>query len=145
VGIALLAEVVRVPSLPFAVGLYLPVSTMVPVFLGGWLRWLMQRRGKSEDEKNERRERGVLFGSGLVGGEGLCGVAIAGVVFVQKWLAEDPTADQPLPLAIGTDWAARLAAGLNAPFVADAISSVSAAVVFGAVMVYFARRCRAKV
>ncbi|MGD2111386.1 MAG: oligopeptide transporter, OPT family, partial [Phycisphaerae bacterium] len=48
VGIALFAEVVRVPSLPFAVGLYLPVSTMVPVFLGGWLRWLMQRRGKSE-------------------------------------------------------------------------------------------------
>ncbi len=77
VGIALVCEVFRIPSLPFAVGVYLPVATMVPVFLGGLLRWNAERTAPNESEASERRERGVLFGSGLVGGEGLLGVGIA--------------------------------------------------------------------
>ncbi|HVS63618.1 MAG TPA: oligopeptide transporter, OPT family [Thermoanaerobaculia bacterium] len=77
VAIALLAEAFRIPSLPFAVGVYLPVSTMVPVFFGGALRWWLERGSRSEDEKESRREAGVLMGSGLVGGEGLMGVGIA--------------------------------------------------------------------
>ena len=76
-AIALVAELFRLPSLAFAVGIYLPVATMTPVFLGGFIRWIMERRAKSQEEANERRERGVLFGSGLVGGEGLLGVGIA--------------------------------------------------------------------
>jgi hypothetical protein len=142
IAIALAAELIRIPSLPFAVGLHLPVSTMVPVFLGGGLRWLMQRRATSDDDKNERRERGVLFGSGLVGGEGLCGVVIAGVVFCQKWVAEDPTVDQPLPLEIGQNWATRLAEYFNTPVLADLCLNVLAAIVFAIVIAYFARRCR---
>lgn len=142
VAIALVAELARIPSLPFAVGLYLPVSTMVPVFLGGGLRWLMQRQARSEEERNERRERGVLFGSGLVGGEGLCGVVIAGVVFCQKMVTDDPTVDQPLPLEIGQDWATRVAESLGAPLLAGVGLNVLAAVVFAVFVVYFARRCR---
>jgi putative OPT family oligopeptide transporter len=76
-GIAIVAEIFRIPSLPFAVGVYLPVSTMVPVFLGGLLRHVMVRRAPDAEEGVARRDRGVLFGSGLVGGEGLMGVAIA--------------------------------------------------------------------
>jgi putative OPT family oligopeptide transporter len=103
-GIALLAALFRLPALPFAVGVYLPVSTMVPVFLGGLLRLLMQRRAASKAEKDERRERGVLFASGLVGGEGLFGVIIAGVVFaVAKTI---PPGQKPTLPSIGTDWAA---------------------------------------
>jgi putative OPT family oligopeptide transporter len=77
VAIALVAELCRIPSLPFAVGVYLPVSTMVPVFFGGALRWWLERGSRSKDEKESRREAGVLLGSGLVGGEGLMGVGIA--------------------------------------------------------------------
>ncbi|HVR43082.1 MAG TPA: oligopeptide transporter, OPT family [Thermoanaerobaculia bacterium] len=77
VGIALVAELFRLPTLAFAVGVYLPVSTMVPVFLGGLLRRTLERRAATPDEAEGRRERGILFGSGLVGGEGLLGVAIA--------------------------------------------------------------------
>lgn len=77
VGIALVAQAFRLPTLAFAVGVYLPVATMVPVFLGGLLRWFIERKAPSEDEALARRERGILFGSGLVGGEGLLGVAIA--------------------------------------------------------------------
>lgn len=80
-GIALLAEVLRIPSLPFAVGVYLPLSTMTPVFLGGFLRWLLAR-GTSRAVEEARKDRGVLLGSGFVGGEGLLGVGLAGAAFV---------------------------------------------------------------
>ena len=63
------------PSLAFAVGIYLPVATMTPVFIGGFLRWIMEKRAANAEEVNERRERGVLFGSGLVGGKAFWGSA----------------------------------------------------------------------
>jgi putative OPT family oligopeptide transporter len=93
-GIAIAAELARIPSLPFAVGVYLPVSTMTPIFLGGMLRLWLERKSRNEQEASERRDRGVLLGSGFVGGEGLLGVAIAGVAFVQG----------ARPAGIGMDW-----------------------------------------
>lgn len=97
-GIAIVAELFRIPSLPFAVGVYLPVSTMVPVFLGGLLRHVMVRRAPDAEEKVARRDRGVLFGSGLVGGEGLMGVAIAALA----GLAARRNAER---WTLGTEWA----------------------------------------
>jgi putative OPT family oligopeptide transporter len=76
VGIAAVAALFKVPTLPFAVGVYLPLSTMGAVFLGGLLRWFLGRK-VPEDVSESRRERGVLFGSGLVGGGGLTGVVLA--------------------------------------------------------------------
>jgi len=93
-GIALVCEVLKIPSLPFAVGVYLPVSTMTPLFLGGLLRGYFERRAKSKDEAAVHRERGVLLGSGFVGGEGLLGVAIAGAAFLSG----------KKPDGIGTGW-----------------------------------------
>jgi len=81
-GIAVIAELFKVPSLPFAVGVYLPVSTMTPIFLGGMLKLWLERSSKDEEQAVERRDKGVLLGSGFVGGEGLFGVAIAGAAFV---------------------------------------------------------------
>jgi uncharacterized oligopeptide transporter (OPT) family protein len=80
---AIVVELFGIPSLPFAVGIYLPVSTMTPIFVGGIIRRAMEK-GSADDEKalSGRRERGVLLGSGLVGGEGLMGVAIAFYAFV---------------------------------------------------------------
>ncbi len=94
VGIAVLCEALKIPSLPFAVGVYLPVSTMTPVFLGGMVRRWMERKAADKTEAADRRERGVLLGSGFVGGEGLLGVGIAGVGFVQG----------AKPAGIGTGW-----------------------------------------
>ncbi|HUH13280.1 MAG TPA: oligopeptide transporter, OPT family [Longimicrobiales bacterium] len=106
VGIALVAELLKIPSLPFAVGVYLPVATMVPVFLGGSLRWLLERRASDEEEKTARRDRGILFGSGLVGGEGLIGVAIAGAA---GWAVSRGAQ----PWTLGAAWA-----GAAAPWIA---------------------------
>ena len=75
-GIAGIAAMFKVPVLAFAVGVYLPLSTMGAVFLGGLLRWYLTRT-LSEEVSESRREKGVLFGSGLVGGGGLTGVVLA--------------------------------------------------------------------
>ena len=108
-GIAIVAELCRIPSLPFAVGVYLPVSTMFPVFLGGMLRLILQKRSANSDEQLERRDRGILFGSGLVGGEGLIGVVIAGA-------AGYAVSRGQAPWSIGTEWA-----GAAAPWLAVAL------------------------
>jgi putative OPT family oligopeptide transporter len=76
IGIGAVAALVRIPVLPFAVGVYLPLYTMAAVFVGGLLRWGLTR-SVNEEEAERRRERGVLFGSGLVGGGGLTGVLLA--------------------------------------------------------------------
>jgi putative OPT family oligopeptide transporter len=118
-ALAILAELIRIPSLPFAVGVYLPVSTMTPLFFGGLLRWWMERTAASAEEAGERRESGILLGSGLVGGTGLLGVAIAGVA---AWKGSAPE-------GLGAAWAGSLA-----PFVGFAV--------FAAMVVWFARSCR---
>jgi putative OPT family oligopeptide transporter len=107
-GIAIACELARIPSLPFAVGVYLPVSTMVPVMLGGALRWHAERSAQSKTLAGDRRERGILLGSGLVGGEGLLGVVIAGAAGYAKL-------DGKAPWSIGYAWA-----GNHAPWLAAA-------------------------
>ena len=99
--IAVACEVAKIPSLPFAVGVYLPVSTMVPVMFGGALRWYAERKVSAE-VADERRQRGILFGSGLVGGEGLLGVGIAGAAGYAKYRGVDVW-------KIGYEWAGALA------------------------------------
>jgi len=74
-AIAGAAELLGTPSLPFAVGIYLPLSTMTPVFVGGCLRHFVEKR-KQKAEKDEG-DPGVLLGSGFIAGEGIVGVLIA--------------------------------------------------------------------
>ena len=69
-------SLIKIPVLAFAVGVYLPLETMGAVFVGGMTRMLVTRNQPTE-EAERRRERGVLFGSGLVGGGGLTGVLLA--------------------------------------------------------------------
>ncbi len=99
VGLALIIELLGIPSLPFAVGVYLPVATMVPVYLGGLIRKGTEKSAPSESEKEERRERGILFGSGLVGGEGLFMVVIAIYAAIKS----------EAPHGIGFEWAGSFA------------------------------------
>jgi putative OPT family oligopeptide transporter len=68
-------ELFRIPSLPMAVGLYLPLATTMPIFIGGAVRVLATRMAKTHEKAAE--ERGILLGSGMVGGEGIIGVIIA--------------------------------------------------------------------
>lgn len=78
VGVAIVVEIVGVQVMPFAVGMYLPFSLSAGIMAGGIVRWFMERRKNVSDE--ERRagvDRGVLYTSGLIAGEGLMGVVLA--------------------------------------------------------------------
>jgi putative OPT family oligopeptide transporter len=75
-GLALVAEALGVASLPFAIGLYLPITTSAPLVLGGLAAWLLHRRPQASD----RRERLTLLASGLVAGDALMGIGVAALV-----------------------------------------------------------------
>jgi putative OPT family oligopeptide transporter len=68
----------------FAVGMYLPLGTTFAIFLGGVIRWitdkLRDRRGFNDAQKARVENSGVLTASGLIAGEALCGLVIAGLV-----------------------------------------------------------------
>jgi hypothetical protein len=76
--IALSLELAGVPALPFAVGMYIPLSSTIPIFTGGLLRWLADRlRGKSASETETETSPGVLLSSGYIAGGTLCGLLLA--------------------------------------------------------------------
>ena len=78
VTFAIVAEILSIPSLPLAVGIYLPISTLTPIFLGGLIRNYVEHKSKSDEKLlKHRRERGILLGSGFVAGDGIMGVVIA--------------------------------------------------------------------
>jgi putative OPT family oligopeptide transporter len=79
VGIALCIEVIGIPVLPFAVGLYLPIYLSAPIFLGGIIRWFVEKKKAkaSEQEQKETVEKGILYCSGLIAGEGVIGMILA--------------------------------------------------------------------
>ena len=68
----------------FAVGMYLPLGTTFSIFVGGIIRWitdkLRDRRGYNDAQKARVENAGVLTASGMIAGEALCGLVIAGLV-----------------------------------------------------------------
>lgn len=75
-GLAVCALLAGLPGLPFAIGLYLPISSMTPIFVGGIVRRFIDSRSKkAADETNP----GILCASGFIAGEGICGIIVAGV------------------------------------------------------------------
>lgn len=78
VFIGIVVEILGIPVLPFAVGLYLPVHLSTPMMMGGALRWFLEKkRGVSEKKKKSMVENGILYSSGLIAGEGLIGIMLA--------------------------------------------------------------------
>jgi hypothetical protein len=64
-----------------AIGIYLPLELMVPIFLGGLLSWFVERKKGLHPDDEDMRDRihrpGTLFSAGLITGEALMGIAIA--------------------------------------------------------------------
>ncbi|HJS44692.1 MAG TPA: oligopeptide transporter, OPT family [Gemmatimonadales bacterium] len=90
-------ELMGVQSLPVAVGVYLPLTTSAGMFAGGLVRWLVERRVRSDNRSLAEIESGpgVLFASGLIAGGAICGIAVAAIAGwgsrsgkAADWLAE---------------------------------------------------------
>jgi len=87
VMISVMLELVGIPSLAFAVGVYLPISSSMPIFIGGLVRWLVDRARKREQEHlklsddqhaaESDKSPGVLLASGYIAGGAIAGIIIA--------------------------------------------------------------------
>jgi len=77
VFIAIVVEVVGIPVLPFAIGVYLPVHLNACIMVGGLVRLALDKLKKSEEEKTAIISDGILFCSGMIAGEGIVGIVLA--------------------------------------------------------------------
>lgn len=75
--IAVAVEIVGIPVLPFAIGVYLPVQLSACIMVGGLIRLALDKMKRSEEEKKAIVGDGVLFCSGMIAGEGLIGIVLA--------------------------------------------------------------------
>ena len=78
VFIAVMIELCGIKALAFAIGLYLPLSTTLPIFIGGAIKGYVDWRSERKNEpKEEELGRGSLFATGLIAGGALAGVVVA--------------------------------------------------------------------
>jgi len=96
---ALVVEMLGLPALPFAVGLYLPLELSTPIMVGGIVRWLVTRRRR---QTPDTEDRGILGASGLVAGHGLAGVAFAGAAYFIARVWNNPLFANPITGEEGT-------------------------------------------
>ncbi len=114
VFIAIVAELVGIPVLPFAIGTYLPVQLNACIMVGGLVRLgLDKMKSKKEEEKKAIVNDGVLFCSGMIAGEGLVGILLA------------------LFAVFGIDQVFDLSAKLN---ISTGVSEIGALVLFGIII-----------
>lgn len=91
VFLAIVMELCGIKSLSFAVGVYLPLSTTLPIFIGGAVRWIAEKVNQRKGNISEEEElgKGNLFATGLVAGGALFGVIVAVLtVFCGEWLGK---------------------------------------------------------
>ena len=72
VAIAIVIEIMHMPVLPVAIGLYLPIHLSVPMVIGGLIRSYFEKK-----KKNDAVDKGILYCAGLIAGEGIIGILLA--------------------------------------------------------------------
>ena len=113
VFIAIVVEIIGIPVLPFAIGVYLPVQLNACIMVGGLIRLAVDKMKKEENEKKRITNDGILFCSGMIAGEGLVGIALA------------------LLAVFGVDKFIDISGILN---LSEGVSKVAALVVFGLII-----------
>ena len=76
VGLAIVVEILGIPVLPFAIGVYLPVQLNACIMVGGIVRLVFDKM-KNEEKRKTVTNNGILFCSGMIAGEGLVGILLA--------------------------------------------------------------------
>lgn len=78
VFLAVVIEILGLPVLPVAIGIYLPIHLNAAIMLGGLVRLFVEKRKyASEKEKNDSIQSGILYTSGMIAGEGVVGILLA--------------------------------------------------------------------
>ncbi len=99
--LAIFMEMIGLHSLTFAVGFYLPLSSTLPIYVGGLVRKIADKRYKREPDNAEESE-GTLLSSGLIAGGALLGVAGAFLNFIPNFI--DDATGLPLNIAVGYNY-----------------------------------------
>ena len=100
VFIAVLVEIVGIPVLPFAIGVYLPVQLNACIMVGGLIRLGFDKLKREKKEKDAIINDGVLFCSGMIAGEGLVGILLALLAVFGVSSAIDLSAKFAIPAAV---------------------------------------------
>ena len=79
--LALLLNWLKVPALPFSLGMFIPLQLNAPLLVGAIISWFVGSRSKDEKVNNARKERGTLLASGFIAGGALMGVVSAAMIF----------------------------------------------------------------
>lgn len=113
VFIAIVVEILGIPVLPFAIGVYLPVQLNACIMVGGLVRLAFDKMKKEEKEKTKIINDGILFCSGMIAGEGLVGILLA------------------LLAVVGLDSVIDISGFLNLP---EGVAKVAGLLVFGLIV-----------
>lgn len=76
-AIALILTFFKIPALPFALGMFIPIDLNIPLLIGGAVSWFVSTRSKDEKLNKARYDRGTLIASGFIAGGALMGVVSA--------------------------------------------------------------------
>ncbi|MFI5347542.1 MAG: OPT family oligopeptide transporter [Elusimicrobiota bacterium] len=110
VGIALVLELCQVPSLPFAVGVYLPLSSSTPIFVGGMMRWVADKWTKKSESESDMSP-GVLFSSGYIAGGAIAGIVVA-MLTLSPSLSKTLDLSEKFSALAQSDWTSVIAFGV---------------------------------
>ena len=91
-ALALVLTFFKVPALPFALGMFIPIDLNMPMLIGGAVSWYVSSRSKNSAENEERAEKGTLIASGFIAGGALMGVVSAILRFENVDLYIEPSA-----------------------------------------------------
>lgn len=90
--IALILTFTKVPALPFALGMFIPLQLNIPLLVGGLINWYVGSRSKDENVNKARLDKGTLLASGFIAGGALMGVVSAALRFGGiSFISEDST------------------------------------------------------
>ncbi|MFA4839155.1 MAG: oligopeptide transporter, OPT family [Candidatus Neomarinimicrobiota bacterium] len=129
--LAIILQLMKVPPLPFALGMYLPIYLNVPLLAGGLVAHFVEKSSKDADLSKKRTERGTLIASGFIAGGAIMGVVSAFIVFAGKQL-------------ISPDWSIMQAIGTES-WVESAGGEILGFVMFAALLIYmYWDSCRVK-
>lgn len=98
-GLAIVMQLAGVSALAFAVGVYLPLSTTFPIFLGGLVRAVVDRMKKTSAAESDSSPA-VLMSSGLIAGGSMAGILVAGLAAFSDQLARDFFSSDALPSTV---------------------------------------------
>jgi putative OPT family oligopeptide transporter len=99
--IAIILEMVKVPALAFALGMYLPIHLNTPILIGGIIAYIVSTRSKDESLNTARKEKGTLIASGFIAGGAIMGVVSAFIIFFGQEITKS---DWTIVSAIGDSY-----------------------------------------